>query len=96
MSLWAIVVICSLVTAVPVVGVGILELLWGGSVVSGATLNRFFGLHFMLPLALALVVCMHLWQLHVINSSGEYGMVLCRGDRVNFYPVLLGRDVAIV
>ena len=33
MSLWAIVVICSLVTAVPVIGASVLELLWGGSVV---------------------------------------------------------------
>lgn len=96
MSLWAIVVICSLVTAVPVVGVKILELLWGGTVVSGVTVNRFFGIHFILPLALVCLVMVHLILLHLVNSTGECGLVLPRSDRVNFYPLLLGRDVAIV
>lgn len=95
MSLWAIVVICSLVTAIPVVGVEILTLLWGGSVVSGATVNRFFGIHFILPLVLFVLVCLHLWQLHVVNSTGECALVLGRSDRVNFYPLLLVRDVAV-
>ena len=96
MSLWAMVVICSLVTAVPVVGTQILELLWGGSVVSGATVNRFFGIHFILPLVLVVLVLVHVGALHMVNSSGESTMVLSAGDRISFYPLLLGRDVAIV
>jgi hypothetical protein len=84
MSLWAIVVICSLVTAVPVIGVQILELLWGGSVVSGVTVNRFFAIHYALPLALAVLVCVHLLVLHMVNSSGEGAVVAGRADRVNF------------
>ena len=96
MSLWAIVVICSLVTAVPVIGASVLELLWGGSVVSGVTVNRFFGIHFVLPLVLLVLVLAHLAVLHLVNSSGEAAVVLPRADRVNFYPLLLGRDAAIV
>lgn len=96
MSLWAMVVICSLVTALPVVGIQILELLWGGSVVSGATVNRFFGIHFILPLVLVVLVLVHVGALHMVNSSGEATMLLSAGDRVSFYPLLLGRDVAII
>lgn len=90
MSLWALVVICSLVTAVPVVGEQLLELLWGGSVVSGVTVNRCFGIHFILPLILLVLVLGHLLVLHWVNSTGEVGMVLGgsmvlgRSDRVNF------------
>jgi len=90
MSLWALVVICSLVTALPVVGVQILELLWGGSVVSGVTVNRCFGVHFLLPMVLAVLVVLHLLVLHLVNSTGQVGLafgsglVLGRSDRVNF------------
>ena len=90
MSLWALVVICSLVTALPVVGLQVLELLWGGSVVSGVTVNRCFGVHFLLPMVLCVLVVGHLLVLHLVNSTGEAGMalgagmVLGRSDRVNF------------
>jgi ubiquinol-cytochrome c reductase cytochrome b subunit len=92
MSLWALVVICSLVTAIPVLGFQILELLWGGSVVSGVTVNRCFGVHFLLPFVLCVVVIVHLLVLHLVNSTGEVGgvggmgagMVLGRSDRINF------------
>lgn len=95
MSLWAMVVICSLVTAVPVIGLDILSYLWGGLVVSGVTVNRFFCLHFILPLVLVVLVCAHLWFLHAVNSTGELGLVLTRLERVNFMPLLLVRDVAV-
>jgi len=95
MSLWAMVVICSLVTAIPVVGVKILAYLWGGMVVSGVTVNRFFCIHFLLPLVLVALVCGHLWLLHAVNSTGEWGGVLSRMERVNFWPLLMVRDVVI-
>ena len=90
MSLWALVMICSLVTAMPVVGNDLLELLWGGSVVPGVTVNRCFGIHFIVPIVLLVVLMGHLLVLHLVNSTGESGMaigsgmVLGRSDRVNF------------
>ena len=95
MSLWAMVVICSMVTAIPVVGLKILAYLWGGLVVSGATVNRFFCIHFILPLVLVVLVCAHLFFLHAVNSTGELGIVLTRAERCNFMPLLLVRDVAV-
>jgi len=95
MSLWAIVVICSLVTAVPYIGNDILYLIWGGSVVSEVTLRRIFCVHFLMPLILVALSLVHIWFLHGSNSSGEYPAVLSRRDRINFYPLLLVRDVAV-
>jgi len=95
MSLWAIVVICSLVTAVPLIGLDLLHLIWGGSVVSEVTLRRVYCVHFLLPFILAMISIIHIFFLHSTNSSGEYPTVLSRRDRINFYPLLLVRDAVI-
>ena len=42
MSFWAVTVITNLFSAIPFVGTRIVQWLWGGYAVSGATLNRFF------------------------------------------------------
>ena len=69
-----------------------MELLWGGSVVSGATVTRFFAIHYALPIALLGTIGLHLWQLHVVNSSGELTVLADGRDRQGFYPILLSRD----
>ena len=61
MSLWAIVVICSLVTAIPYIGNDILILIWGGSVVSTSTLQRVFCVHYILPIILIILSLLHLY-----------------------------------
>lgn len=71
MSLWAIVVICSLVTAIPFIGNDLLLFIWGGSVVSTNTLQRVFCVHFLLPFVLVALVLLHLLFLHEVNSTGE-------------------------
>lgn len=95
MSLWAIVVICSLVTAIPIIGNKLLILIWGGSVVSSVTLERIFCVHYLLPLLLLLLILIHLYNLHSVNSSGDFNIINNRYDRINFYPLLLIRDVFI-
>jgi ubiquinol-cytochrome c reductase cytochrome b subunit len=52
-------VITNLLSAVPVFGKDLVELIWGGFSVSNATLNRFFSLHFLLPFLLAALVAGH-------------------------------------
>ena len=54
MSLWGATVITNLLSAIPVFGQDLVELIWGGFSVSNATLNRFFSLHYLLPFLLAL------------------------------------------
>lgn len=78
MVLWALVVICSLVTAIPVVGDSLLGLFQCGSVVSGVTVNRCFGLPFILPLVLMGLVVGNWLVLHWLSVTGEVGMVLRR------------------
>jgi quinol-cytochrome oxidoreductase complex cytochrome b subunit len=95
MSLWAIVVICSLVTAIPIVGKKILILIWGGSVVSSVTLQRIFSVHYILPLIIILLIILHLYNLHAINSTGDMYSISNRYDRISFYPLLLIRDIYI-
>ena len=95
MSLWAIVVICSLVTAIPFVGEQLLTLLWGGTMISDVTLQRIFSLHYLLPLLCLLNILLHLFSLHIINSTGDHYSLSHRYDRINFYPLLLIRDIFI-
>jgi ubiquinol-cytochrome c reductase cytochrome b subunit len=51
--------------------------------------------HFLLPLVLCGVVLLHLLLLHEVNSTGESYMILSRCDRINFYPLLLVRDLFV-
>lgn len=95
MSLWAIVVICSLVTAIPFIGKKLLILIWGGNIVSSVTLQRIFCVHYLLPLLLVLFIMIHLYNLHNVNSTGDIYFINNRYDRINFYPLLLIRDIFI-
>ena len=65
MSLWGATVITNLLSAIPVFGQDIVELVWGGFSVSNATLNRFFSLHYILPFVLAALAAGHMLALHV-------------------------------
>src|SRR6266568_3525937 len=60
MSLWGATVITNLLSAIPVFGQDLVELIWGGFSVSNATLNRFFSLHYILPFLLAALAIAHL------------------------------------
>lgn len=53
-------VITNLLSAIPVFGQDLVQLIWGGFSVGHATLNRFFSLHFLLPFVLAALVVAHL------------------------------------
>src|SRR5882762_1092155 len=69
MSLWGATVITNLLSAIPVFGKDLVELIWGGFSVSNATLNRFFSLHYLLPFLLAALVVAHFIALHVHGSN---------------------------
>lgn len=70
MSLWGATVITNLLSAIPVFGQDIVELIWGGFSVSNATLNRFFSLHYLLPFLLAALALAHLIAIHVHGFKG--------------------------
>jgi len=93
MSFWGAKVITSLFSAIPVVGNGITEWLWGGFTVANPTLNRFFSLHYLLPFVIVGVVVLHVAALHVTGSNNPDGIDL-KGpqDSVPFNPYFTAKD----
>jgi ubiquinol-cytochrome c reductase cytochrome b subunit len=73
MSLWGATVITNLFSAIPLVGDNIVTWIWGGFSVANPTLQRFFGLHFVLPFVIAAVVLLHLALLHKTGSNNPIG-----------------------
>ena len=88
-------VITNLLSAIPVFGHDIVELIWGGFSVSNATLNRFFSLHYILPFLLAALVVAHLIALHIHGSNNPNG-VQGGGDRLTFYPYFIFKDLVTI
>ncbi len=74
MSFWAATVITNLASAVPIVGNSIVIWLWGGFSVGNPTLNRFFSLHYILPIIILLLVVLHLIFLHLTLSNNPLGI----------------------
>src|SRR5579884_649980 len=74
MSFWAATVITNLFSAIPGVGEAIVTWLWGGYSVGSPTLTRFFALHYLLPFAIAAVVVLHVWALHVVGQNNPTGV----------------------
>jgi ubiquinol-cytochrome c reductase cytochrome b subunit len=102
MSYWGAQVIISLFGAVPVVGDALVEWIRGDFFVSDATLNRFFALHVVaLPLALLLLVVLHLAALHEVGSNNPDGIEVKKKkdsagrpiDGIPFHPYYTVKDI---
>jgi ubiquinol-cytochrome c reductase cytochrome b subunit len=75
MSYWGAQVIISLFSAIPVVGDDLSLWIRGDYVVSDATLNRFFAFHVIaVPLALVMLVFLHIIALHEVGSNNPDGI----------------------
>ena len=95
MSLWGATVITNLLSAIPIFGHDIVELIWGGFSVSNATLNRFFSLHYLLPFLLAALVVAHFMALHVHGSNNPNG-ISSNGDRYAMHPYFIFKDLVTI
>ncbi len=95
MSLWGATVITNLLSAIPVFGQDLVELIWGGFSVSNATLNRFFSLHFLLPFVLAALAIAHMMAIHVHGSNNPNG-ITSSGDRVPMHPYFTFKDLVTI
>jgi len=95
MSFWGATVITNLLSAIPVFGHDLVELIWGGFSVSNATLNRFFSLHYLLPFILVALGAVHLLTLHEHGSSNPLG-VNANDDRLPFHPYFTFKDLVTV
>ncbi|MPZ45048.1 MAG: cytochrome b [Betaproteobacteria bacterium] len=89
MSYWGAQVIVNLFGAVPFFGEDLALWIRGDYVISDATLNRFFALHVIaVPLALILLVVMHILALHEVGSSNPDGIEIKKNiDPASGHPV---------
>jgi ubiquinol-cytochrome c reductase cytochrome b subunit len=75
MSFWGAQVIVNLFGTIPGIGPGLVEWIRGDYGIADATLNRFFALHVaLIPLALLLLVVLHLTALHQVGSNNPDGI----------------------
>jgi ubiquinol-cytochrome c reductase cytochrome b subunit len=95
MSYWGATVITNLLSAIPLFGQDLVELIWGGFSVSNATLNRFFSLHYILPFLLAALALAHLIALHTPGSNNPNG-ISSNGDRYSIHPYWMFKDLITI
>lgn len=92
MSVWGACVITRLLGVIPYVGEIFVVWVWGGFVVSSATLGCFFAIHFVLPFAIFVLVGIHILFLHETGSTRGSG----RRDRelkVKLFPFFVVKDM---
>ena len=105
MSYWGAQVIVSLFGAIPGVGEALVEWIRGDYFISDITLNRFFALHVIaVPLALVMLVVVHILALHEVGSLGPDGIEIKEKkgpdgiplDGVAFHPYLTSKDLVAI
>nr|YP_010952634.1 cytochrome b [Acanthopleura vaillantii]WMQ53041.1 cytochrome b [Acanthopleura vaillantii] len=74
MSFWGATVITNLVSAVPYIGVEVVQWIWGGFAVDNATLTRFFTFHYLVPFIIMFFSVLHLVFLHESGSNNPLGL----------------------
>jgi ubiquinol-cytochrome c reductase cytochrome b subunit len=102
MSFWGAQVIVNLFSAIPVIGPDLGVWIRGDYVISDATLNRFFALHFLLPFLLAALVFVHIVALHKVGSNNPDGIEIKKNkdengipkDGIPFHPYYSVKDIA--
>jgi ubiquinol-cytochrome c reductase cytochrome b subunit len=102
MSFWGAQVIVNLFGTIPAIGPGLVEWIRGDYGIADATLNRFFSLHVVaLPLALLLLVMLHLVALRRTGSNNPDGIEIKEKlgadgkplDGIPFHPYYTVKDV---
>ena len=102
MSFWGAQVIVSLFGAVPYIGQDLVQLIQGDYLPSGATISRFFALHVIaMPLAILLLVVLHLGALHEVGSNNPEGIDIKKKkdasgkplDGIPFHPYYTVKDL---
>nr|YP_010621043.1 cytochrome b [Periplaneta svenhedini]WAX39426.1 cytochrome b [Periplaneta svenhedini] len=92
MSFWGATVITNLLSAIPYLGIDLVQWVWGGFAVDNATLNRFFTFHFLLPFIVTAAVMVHLLFLHQTGSNNPIGLN-SNIDKIPFHPYFTIKDI---
>nr|YP_007627029.1 cytochrome b [Lentula callani]AGC22320.1 cytochrome b [Lentula callani] len=92
MSFWGATVITNLLSAIPYLGLDLVQWVWGGFAVDNATLNRFFSFHFVLPFIISAMVMIHLLFLHQTGSNNPLGLN-SNIEKIPFHPYFTFKDL---
>nr|YP_010895208.1 cytochrome b [Nephrocerus lapponicus]WJW73747.1 cytochrome b [Nephrocerus lapponicus] len=92
MSFWGATVITNLMSAIPYLGIDLVQWIWGGFAVDNATLTRFFTFHFILPFIVLAMVMIHLMFLHQTGSNNPLGLN-SNIDKIPFHPYFTFKDI---
>nr|YP_009926457.1 cytochrome b [Saron marmoratus]QNH68800.1 cytochrome b [Saron marmoratus] len=92
MSFWGATVITNLASAIPYIGVTLVQWIWGGFAVDNATLTRFFTFHFLLPFIIAAMTMIHILFLHQTGSNNPLG-TSTQMDKIPFHPYFSFKDL---
>jgi len=91
-SFWGATVITNLLSAIPYLGINLVQWVWGGFAVDNATLSRFLSFHFILPFIISAITLIHLLFLHQTGSNNPIG--LNRNiDKIPFHPYYTFKDI---
>lgn len=91
-SFWGATVITNLLSAIPYLGIDLVQWVWGGFAVDNATLSRFFTFHFILPFIIIAITIIHLLFLHETGSNNPIGLN-SNIDKVPFHPYFTFKDI---
>nr|ASS30726.1 cytochrome b [Pylocheles mortensenii] len=92
MSFWGATVITNLFSAIPYMGVMLVEWIWGGFAVENATLIRFFTLHFLFPFIITALTMIHILFIHQKGANNPLG-VSSQFDNIPFHPYFTFKDI---
>nr|QNE85666.1 cytochrome b [Muscina levida] len=92
MSFWGATVITNLLSAIPYLGIDLVQWVWGGFAVDNATLSRFFTFHFILPFIVLAMTLIHLLFLHETGSNNPMGLN-SNIDKIPFHPYFTFKDI---
>nr|WDA93943.1 cytochrome b [Neorhodesiella sp.] len=92
MSFWGATVITNLLSAIPYLGIDLVQWVWGGFAVDNATLTRFFTFHFILPFIVLAMTMIHLLFLHQTGSNNPLG-INSNIDKIPFHPYFSFKDL---
>ena len=91
-SFWGATVITNLLSAIPYLGIILVNWIWGGFAVDNATLTRFYTFHFLLPFIILIITIIHLLFLHQTGSNNPLG-VNRNLDKIPFHPFFTFKDL---
>nr|WEG23148.1 cytochrome b [Bithia sp. 1 HNL-2023a] len=92
MSFWGATVITNLLSAIPYLGIDLVQWMWGGFAVDNATLTRFFTFHFILPFITLATTLIHILFLHETGSNNPIG-TNSNMDKIPFHPYFTYKDI---